>query len=41
MLEELNGSLPEHAKLKIPSLVTNAYVRTALDIIEEKMLVTA
>ncbi|HKX81550.1 MAG TPA: hypothetical protein VJL54_04775 [Nitrososphaera sp.] len=41
MLDQLNNSLPEHAKLKLPSLITNAYVRTALDIIEERMIVTA
>lgn len=41
MLEELNNSLPEHARLKLPSLITNAYVRTAVDIIEERMMVAA
>ena len=41
MLEQLNNSLPEHARLKLPSLITNAYVRTAVDIIEERMMVAA
>ena len=41
MLLQLNGSLPEDMKLDMPSLITNAYVRKALDMIEERILVTA
>ncbi len=41
MLLQLNGSLPENMKLDMPSLITNAYVRKALDMIEERILVTA
>jgi hypothetical protein len=33
--------LPEDLKLDMPSLITNAYVRKALDMIEEKILVSA
>jgi hypothetical protein len=36
MLMELNDSLPEVHRLQMPSLITNAYVRRALDLIEEK-----
>lgn len=38
MLLELNDSLPEIYRLQMPSLITNAYVRRALDLIEEKVL---
>ena len=41
MLLQLNGSLPGDMKLDMPSLITNAYVRKALDMIEERILVTA
>lgn len=41
MLEKLNDSLPNGIKLQLPSLITSAYVRTALDIIEERAVVTA
>lgn len=34
MLQELNNSLPAEIRLQLPSLMTNAYVRTALDKIE-------
>ncbi len=37
MLLELNDSLPEIHRLQMPSLITNAYVRRALDLIEEKV----
>jgi hypothetical protein len=40
MLEELNESLPESIKIQMPSLITNAYVRTALDRIEERILIS-
>jgi hypothetical protein len=41
MLLQLNDSLPGDMKLDMPSLITNAYVRKALDMIEERILVTA
>ena len=34
LLMELNDSLPPDKRLKFPSLITNAYIRTALDAIE-------
>lgn len=37
MLQQLNNSLPEHIRLELPSLITNAYVRRALDMIEERL----
>jgi len=37
MLLDLNGSLPKGMRLDIPSLITNAYVRRALDIIEDRV----
>ena len=36
MLLKLNDSLPESLRLDVPSLITNAYVRRALDLIEER-----
>lgn len=36
MLLELNDSLPKSLRLDVPSLITNAYVRKALDLIEER-----
>ncbi|MFY3740838.1 MAG: hypothetical protein HMLIMOIP_001283 [Candidatus Nitrosomirales archaeon] len=36
-LQRLNESLPEGIKLEMPSLITNAYVRRALDIIEDRI----
>ena len=39
MLQELNDSLPRNIKLQMPSLITNAYVRKALDLIEERITV--
>lgn len=41
MLQQLNDSLPEDMKLDMPSLITNAYVRKALDMIEERLLASA
>ncbi|MGI0048484.1 MAG: hypothetical protein ACREAW_02990, partial [Nitrososphaera sp.] len=38
MLQQLNDSLPKDMKLDMPSLITNAYVRKALDMIEERIL---
>jgi len=37
MLLNLNNNLPENIRLQMPSLITNAYVRRALDLIEEKI----
>jgi hypothetical protein len=39
MLEELNNSLPAESRIEIPSLITNAYIRRALDMIEERIAV--
>lgn len=41
MLIELNDSLPEIHRLRMPSLITNAYVRRALDLIEERISLLA
>jgi hypothetical protein len=41
MLQRINDSLPEDMKLQMPSLITNAYVRRALDKLEEKFLLSA
>lgn len=38
MLYHLNESLPEHLRIKIPSLLTNDYIGRALDIIEDKVI---
>jgi hypothetical protein len=40
-LQKLNESLPEAIKLELPSLITNAYVRKALDIIEERLTISS
>jgi hypothetical protein len=40
MLLQLNDSLSKDVKLDMPSLITNAYVRRALDMIEERLLVS-
>lgn len=37
MLQDLNNSLPIGMRLELPTLITNAYVRTALDKIEARM----
>lgn len=37
MLQDLNNSLPIGMRLELPSLITNAYIRTALDKIEARM----
>ena len=34
MLRELNDSLPSEKRIEFPSLITNAYIRTALDKID-------
>ena len=38
MLQVLNDSLPEGMRVEMPSLITNAYVRRALDLIEDRIL---
>jgi hypothetical protein len=40
-LKRLNSSLPADKQLQIPSLITNAYIRRALDVIEERMKLAA
>jgi hypothetical protein len=37
MLRELNESLPIEQRIEFPTLITNAYIRTALDKIEAKL----
>jgi len=41
MLARLNESLPTHIRLQLPSLITNAYIRKALDIIDERVSMLA
>ena len=41
MLHNLNESLPRALRLQFPSLITSAYIRTALDRIEERALVSS
>lgn len=36
-LKDLNESLPRSIRLDMPSLITNAYVRKALDVIEDRI----
>jgi hypothetical protein len=38
MLHKLNNMLPKHKRLKLPTLITNAYIRRALDIIQERAM---
>jgi hypothetical protein len=40
LLAELNNSLPEFLRLKIPSLLTNDYVDRALEMIEDKIRIS-
>jgi hypothetical protein len=40
MLHRLNNLLPANMRLEFPSLITNAYIRKALDIILERAMVT-
>jgi hypothetical protein len=37
LLVELNKSLPAEKQIELPSLITNAYIRTALDKIESRI----
>ena len=41
MLLDLNDSLPRDMRIEMPSLITNAYVRRALDLLEEKISLMA
>ncbi|AIF82608.1 hypothetical protein NTE_00527 [Candidatus Nitrososphaera evergladensis SR1] len=38
MLQTLNSSLPEGIRLRLPSMFTNAYVKRALETIEDKFI---
>jgi len=38
MLHELNNLLPIEKRLAFPSLITNAYIRRALDVIQERKM---
>lgn len=40
MLQELNETLPKSIRLAMPSLIANAYVRKALDIIEDRITIS-
>jgi hypothetical protein len=37
MLHQLNELLPTNKKLQLPSLFTNAYIRKAIDTVEERL----
>jgi hypothetical protein len=37
ILHQINKHLPHYLQLKLPSFFTDDYVRTALDVIEEKI----
>ncbi len=37
MLQTLNNSLPRSIRLTLPSMFTNAYVRRALETIEDRL----
>jgi hypothetical protein len=37
MLHQLNELLPTNKKLQLPSLFTNAYIRKAIDMVEERL----
>ena len=39
MLYSINSKLPEHRKIRIPSLITRGFIRSALAGIEDSMLV--
>jgi len=38
MLHELNNLLPVEKRMTFPSLITNAYIRGALDVIQERAM---
>jgi hypothetical protein len=41
LLLAFNDSLPNNLRIQIPSFITNAYVRQALDVIEERISLLA
>jgi hypothetical protein len=41
MLHELNNLLPIEMRMAFPSLITNAYIRRALDVIQERAMTLA
>jgi hypothetical protein len=38
LLQKINSSLPKTIRLRMPSLITDDYIRTALDTIDEYLL---
>jgi hypothetical protein len=38
LLQKINSLLPKTIRLRMPSLITDDYIRTALDIIDEYLL---
>jgi hypothetical protein len=38
LLQKINSLLPKTSRLRMPSLITDDYIRTALDIIDEYLL---
>ena len=38
LLQKINSLLPKTSRLRTPSLITDDYIRTALDIIDEYLL---
>jgi hypothetical protein len=38
LLQKINGLLPRRIKLRLPSLITDDYIRTALDAIDDYLL---
>lgn len=38
LLQKINSSLPKASRLRMPSLITDDYIRTALDTIDEYLL---
>jgi len=38
MLHTLNNMLPKEKRIEMPSLITNAYIRRALDVIQERAM---
>jgi hypothetical protein len=38
LLQKINALLPKKIRLRMPSLITDDYIRTALDIIDEYLL---
>lgn len=38
LLQKINSSLPKASRVRMPSLITDDYIRTALDTIDEYLL---